>query len=222
MDKKNEHPHFFPALTTEHLVMQTAVGATLSEIQSRASMFLTILTGSLIAMGFATQSMDVFVPFVATVLPAIFVMGALTVLRLTDISMENSTAYVAIARIHNMYRTFGPEAAEFFDVRLGRWPENLGNPALRLGSFVAYWTSAAAMIAAIDALVGGAGVTLLLRLAAGAGLGLSLLAGAVFAAAVLAAFFYYQRLRIAEITRLAAQLHARERRRVPASSKPEA
>ncbi|HET7715609.1 MAG TPA: hypothetical protein VFK86_08265, partial [Bauldia sp.] len=120
-------------------------------------------------------------------------------LRLTDISMESSTACVAIARIRTMYRSLGPEAAEFFDARLGRWPENMGNPALRLGSFIAYWTSAAAMIAAIDALVGAAGVALLLKLAAGVDLWPSLLAGAVFAAGVLAAFFYYQRFRIAEV-----------------------
>lgn len=220
MDQNDRNDSFLAALSTEHFMMQTAVGAALSEIQSRASMFLAVLTGSLIAMGFAMQSTDVLVPFVATVLPAVFIMGALTVLRLTDVSTESSTAYVAIARIRARYRALGPEAAEFFDPRLGRWPENPGNPALRLGSFVAYWTSAAAMIAAIDALVGAAGVTLLLKLTAGAGLALSLLAGAIFAAIVLAAFFYYQRLRIAEVTRLAGQVHAKERRRVPASTTP--
>jgi hypothetical protein len=84
----------------------------------------------------------------------------------------------------------------------------MGNPAMRLGNFVAYWTSAAAMIAAIDALVGAATVALLLKLAAGAGLAISLAAGAIFAAAVLAAFFYYQRRRIVELTWLAKETHA--------------
>jgi hypothetical protein len=63
---------------------------------------------------------------------------------------------------------------------------------------------------------------LLLKFAAGTGLGPSLLAGALFAAVVLVAFFYYQRLRIGEVTQLAAEMHAKERRRVPASSRSEA
>ena len=208
MDAKDHHAVFFTALTTEHFVMQTAIGATLGETQSRASMFLGILTGSLIAMGFATQSMDILVPYIATVFPAVFVMGAVTVLRLTDISMESSVAHIAIARARHQYRRLGPEASAFFDARLGRWPENIGNPAMRLGNFVAYWTSAAAMVAAIDALVGAATVALLLKLAAGAGLAVSLIAGAIFAAIVLVAFYFYQRKRIAELSWLAKETHA--------------
>jgi hypothetical protein len=38
----------------------------------------------------------------------------------------------------------------------------------------------------------------------------------------LVAFFYYQRLRVAEFTRLAVRVHANERRRVPPPGKPEA
>jgi len=208
MDDNDHHAKFFTALTTEHFVMQTAIGATLGEAQSRAGMFLSLLTGSLIAMGLASQSMDILLPYIATVFPAVFVMGAVTVLRLTDISMESSMAHITIARAHHRYRRLGPEAAAFFDARLGRWPENMGNPAMRLGNFVAYWTSAAAMVAAIDALVGAATVALLLKLAAGAGLAISLAAGAIFAAVVLAAFFYYQRQRIAELSWLAKETHA--------------
>jgi hypothetical protein len=204
MDKNDQDPAFFSAVTTEHLAMQAAIGAALSEAQARATMFIGVLTGSLIGMGFATRSMEVLIPFIATVLPAVFVMGALTVLRLTDISVESSMAYIAIAKVRRHYRARGSEAAAFFETRLGRWPENKSNPATRLGSFVAYWTSAAAMVAAIDALVGAAAVTLLLRLGAGAWLFVSLIAGATFAVAVLIAFFRYQKQRVRELARLAA------------------
>jgi hypothetical protein len=207
MDAKDHDAEFFSALTTEHFVMQSQVGATLSEAQSRAGMFLSVLTGALIAMGFTMRSLDVLLPFVATVLPAVFVMGVVTVLRLTDISIESSSAYIVITKIRRHYRSLGPQAATFFEARLGRWPENSeGNPATRLGSFIAYWTSAAAMIAAIDALVGAAAITLLLKLGAGAGLPISLLAGAALAVVVLFAFFYYQKLRIIELVRLAGEV----------------
>jgi hypothetical protein len=206
MDTREQESAFFTAVTTEHFVMQTAIGATLSEAQQRASMFISVLTGGLVAMGFVTQANEILLPFAATVLPAVFVMGVITVLRLTDISMENSMAHIAIARARRHYRSLSPQAEAFFTSRLGRWPENAKDPALRAGSFLAYWTSAASMVAAIDALVGAAAVTLLLRLGAGAGLLISLLAGGALAAAVLVAFFYYQRRRIFEVSRLAKEL----------------
>jgi hypothetical protein len=218
MGAKNQESDFFAAVTTEHFVMQTNVSATLSEAQSRAGMFTSVLTGTLIAMGFTTQSMDVLVPFVATVLPAVFIMGAITVLRLTDISMESSVAHIGIARIRRQYRSLGTEAESFFDARLGRWPENISNPSIRLGSFVAYWTSAAAMVAVIDALVGASAVTLLLKLGADLGLLTSLLAGGAFGVAVLLAFFYYQKLRIAELNRLAKEVQAYPRIRARLAS----
>jgi hypothetical protein len=41
-------------------------------------------------MGFASQSRDAFVPFVATVLPALFVLGMFTVVRLVETGVENA------------------------------------------------------------------------------------------------------------------------------------
>jgi hypothetical protein len=205
MDETEQHKAFLAALTTEHVVLQTSIQASMSEIWSRANMFIGALSGALVAMGFATHSNDVFLPFVATVLPAIFVLGVLTVLRLTDISIENANAEVGIARVHREYRKLGPEAQAFFEPRFGRWPESPRNPALRLGSFIAYWTSAASMIAALNALVASAGVTLVLHLGLAVGLPVSMLAGAALAAALLIAFYYYQKLRIGELDRYAKE-----------------
>jgi len=188
------------AMTTEHFVMQGCVNNAVSEGGSRANMYLGVLSGALVAMGFATQAEAIFVPFVATVLPAIFVMGIFTVLRLVDISIDSTKALIAISRIHRYYRGLGAEAAEVFDVRMGRWPET-SNTADRLGTLVAYWTSAASMIAAINALVGAAGLTLLLHLALERDLLASIFAGAVAAIALLFAFHQLQRMRVTEIDR---------------------
>lgn len=43
---------FLTALTTEHFVLQTAAGATVSEAATRASLYLLSLSSSLVAMGF--------------------------------------------------------------------------------------------------------------------------------------------------------------------------
>jgi hypothetical protein len=198
MDAKDDRSVLLRAMTTEHFVMQGAIDAALSEAQSRASIFIGALSGALIAMGLATQSEAIFLPFVATVLPAIFVMGVFTVLRLVDVSVETARAEIRIATIWRFYRSLGGEAEALFSPKLGRWPEGNENPALRLGLFVAYWTSAAAMIAAIDALVGAAGIVLLLHLAVGINLIVAILTGVAVALALLAAFHYLQKMRIAE------------------------
>lgn len=190
------------AMTTEHFVMQSSMSSAVNEGGSRANMYLGVLSGALVAMGFATQAEAIFVPFVATVLPAIFVMGIFTVLRLVDVSIDSTKALITISRIHCYYRALGGDAAEVFDVRMGRWPET-SNPADRLGTLVAYWTSAASMIAAINSLVGAAGLTLVLHLALERDLLASIFAGAVAAVALLFAFHQLQRMRVTEIERFA-------------------
>jgi hypothetical protein len=203
-----EKQHLISALTTEHLVLQSALNNAVNEQNARSSMYLAVLSGTIVAMGFATQAEGIFLPFVATVLPAVFVMGALTVLRLIDIGIESAMAEVGIARIRQCYRGLGGEAETAFDVRFGRWPESESNPALRLGEFLAYWTSAAAMIAAINALVGGAAVTLILHLAFGLSLVLGIALGAVATIAVLIGFYQLQKLRISEADRFAHETAA--------------
>jgi hypothetical protein len=42
---------FLTALTTEHFVLQTAAGATVSEAATRASLYMPSLSSSLVAMG---------------------------------------------------------------------------------------------------------------------------------------------------------------------------
>lgn len=191
------------ALTAEHFAMQGAIGNAVNEGNSRSNMYLAVLSGALVAMGFSTQSETVFLPFIATVFPAVFLMGALTVLRLVDISVESAMAYIAIARIRDRYRTLSEEAVDVFKKEMGRWPEGVSNPDLRLGAFFGYWTSAAAMVATIDAFVGAGTLTLILHLGLGWNLWIGLVVGAVFCASVLSLFHQYQKLRIAENDRFA-------------------
>lgn len=186
------------ALTAEHFAMQSAVGNAVNEGNSRSSMYLAVVSGALVAMGFSTQSEAAFLPFIATVFPAVFLMGALTVLRLIDISAESAMAYIAIARIRERYRALGQEAADVFKTEMGRWPEGVSNPALRLGSFFGYWTSVAAMVAAIDAFVGASALTLILHLGLSWSLPVGLVFGAAFLGVTLTLFHLYQKLRIAE------------------------
>jgi hypothetical protein len=192
MDEKERRAAVLSALTTEHFVLQTAASATVTESASRASIYILALSSSLVAMGFAVQSPEAFAPFIASVLPAVFVLGLFTIVRLVDVTVENQQYLREIARIRGYYRTLLPEAAEYFAAEHGRWPEAPATPSLRLGRTIASLTTTGTMVAFINAFVADAGVTLLVHRALGAGIGVALLLGAGTALALVLAFYAYQ------------------------------
>ena len=160
MDDKERQAAFLTALTTEHFVLQTAAGATVSEAAARASLYMLSLSSSLVAMGFASHSQDIFLALAAAVLPAVFVLGVFTIYRLIDTGIENQQYMTGIARIRGYYRTLTPEAAVYFSAASGRWPESPA-PSGHLGPLVAFLSTAATMISFINSMVAGAGVALL-------------------------------------------------------------
>ncbi|HEY0555965.1 MAG TPA: hypothetical protein VGG20_17070 [Thermoanaerobaculia bacterium] len=160
MDDKERQAAFLTALTTEHFVLQTAAGATVSEAAARASLYMLSLSSSLVAMGFASRSQEVFMALAGAVLPALFVLGLFTVYRLIDTGIENQQYLTGIARIRGYYRTLTPEAAVYFSAASGRWPESPA-PSGRFGPLVAFLSTAATMISFINSMVAGAGVALL-------------------------------------------------------------
>ena len=195
-DEKDRHSAFMSALTTEHFVLQTAANATVSEAAARASLYVFSLSSSLVAMGFASQSAGVFLPFAAAILPAMFVLGIFTVVRLVDSGIENQQCLAGIARIRGYYRSLTPDAAVYFSAESGRWPESHSAPPLRFGVLAAISTTAASMIAFINSIVAGAGVALLAShflVRDPTVFALSL--GAVTALVALVAFLAYQRWR---------------------------
>ena len=191
---------FMSAMTTEHFVLQSAIGTTNGEMSARASMYVFALSSTLVAMGFAVQSSEAFVPFVATVLPALFLLGVLTAMRMVDILAENLQAYIGIARIRAYYRTLGDDAQVNFAASTGRWPEATGSaPSLRMGQLIGYVTSSATVIASVNTIVGAAGVVLLLRHILGVRTAVALPIGGLCATALLLLFYFYQRFRISEL-----------------------
>jgi hypothetical protein len=92
MDDKERHSAFMSALVTEHYVPQAAASATVSEAAARASLYVYSLSSCLVAMGFASRSSEVFRPFAAAVLPAVFILGIFTIARLVDTGIEYQQA----------------------------------------------------------------------------------------------------------------------------------
>lgn len=183
------------ALTTEHFVLQTAANATYADASARSSLYVFALSSSVVAMGFMSQSPDLFPAFVAIVLPAIFLMGILTVVRLVDSALENNQYLAGIARIRAYYRTLSPDAEVHFAQRTGRWPEG-PSPSLGLGTVMAFLGTTASTIAFINNVVAGVGVALLVdALADGDVLVPAVLSGLLVVAVLMLAFFMFQRWR---------------------------
>ena len=186
------------ALTTEHFVLQTATSTTYTEASARSSLYVMALSSSLVAMGFLANSPEAFVPFAATVLPALFVLGVFTVVRLVETALESMHYLAGIAHIRAFYRGLGPGAAQQFSAERGRWPE-VKSPAERLGPVAAFFGTTATMIAVINNVVAGAGVALLIHLVApSASRSLYAAAGVLVAAVLTWAFYAYQRWRFAD------------------------
>ncbi len=150
MNEKAPPSAFISALTTEHYVLQSALSGNTSEVGTRASLYLFSLSSSLVALGFASRSPELFVPFVAIVLPALFILGLFTAVRLVDSKLEGIVYLNGIARIRQYYRTLTPEASEHFSPQSGRWPENESWPALRMGPTIGLITTTASMVAFLN------------------------------------------------------------------------
>ena len=192
---------FVSALTTEHYVLQSAVTGNTSEVGTRASLYLFSLSSTLVAVGFVSRSPELFVPFVAIVLPAVFILGLFTAVRLVDSNLEGILYLNGIARIRRYYRTLGGDADEVFSREFGRWPENHSWPALRLGPSIGLITTTASMIAFLNSVVAGVGLAMLVGEVVGEHRRLVLsLVGAGVALALMALFYWYQKWRFDSTT----------------------
>ena len=201
MNEQQPSPAFISALSTEHYVLQSAISGNTSEVGTRASLYLFSLSSSLVALGFASRSPELFEPFVAIVLPALFILGLFTAVRLVDSNLEGMLYLSSIARIRRYYRTLGPAAAEYFSPESGRWPENPSWPALHTGLFLGLITTTASVVALLNSIVAGVGVAML----AGGLLRerrtvVASLIGAGVALVLMAIFFVYQKRRFDSMT----------------------
>lgn len=201
MDQRAKEQAFMSALVTEHFVQQSAASATISESSSRASLYLLSLSSSLVALGFAAQSKQAFPYFAAGILPAIFILGIFSFVRITDTAMANLNSLQAIVGIRNYYADLVPEAAKFFGKRDVKDDAATALTFLGLSrSWMNALFSMASTLAAINSLVAGVGVVVLLVSIFGIGsLGAGVFIGALLVIVLMVAAVAYQLRRYAEM-----------------------
>jgi hypothetical protein len=157
----DEHPQpgqaFMSALVTEHFVLQSARSTTTSEAVGRSAVYLACVSSSLVAFGFFAAATHRLAPVVATVLPALIILGLFTFVRLVETAVQDTVLDQRVAAIRHYYATLDPAAAALFPSR-----EDLmasGRPTSTGKSFAMpemFFTSAS-MIAAVNGIVIAAG-----------------------------------------------------------------
>ena len=86
-----------------------------SEQIGRGSIYMGAVSSVLITLGFLAQVVTRLDPFVAALLPALFVLGELTFAALVRNTIENLVLLEQMQRIRGYYRGLVPEASQFFD-----------------------------------------------------------------------------------------------------------
>ena len=114
MEQQAREQAFISALTTEQFVLQAARSANVGEMTGRGTIYMGAVSGSLIALGFLAQVVSRLDPFVAAVLPAVFLLGEFTFAALVRNTLENLVLLRQMQRIRGYYRTLVPEADQFF------------------------------------------------------------------------------------------------------------
>jgi hypothetical protein len=180
-------------LTTEHFVLQGARAATISESTGRATMFLSSVSGGLVALGLVTTASHVgtaFYAFALVLLPTLAFVGLVTFERVLQSGIEDQGYARRIALLRGYYFDNAPELTGY----LLSVP-----PAERLhvqGLWGGRWQglrTVAGMVGVITAVLAGSTAAVAAALVSGHSLAAALISGAVVALAALVALMRFQR-----------------------------
>jgi hypothetical protein len=149
------------ALTTEHFGLAGARAQTTGESSSRAALYISSVSSTLVALGFIGQITDVgdtFNIFALTALPTLYILGLFTFVRVVENGVEDMMLGRAINRIRNYYLELAGEERRYFmlsghDDAIGVM-QNMGVALERRQQFF----TTGSMIAVINSVVGGAAV----------------------------------------------------------------
>ena len=187
-------PRLGPAVTfasTEHFNLQTARAITVSEANGRASIYLSVLSSSLIALAFVGQTYRLgmaFHAFALILLPALAFVGAVTFLRLVQASLEDLAFAHRIALLRDFYLRLSPELAPYLVVLRENDPGSRATP----GGWQLTLTTAG-MVGVVNSIVVAACGGLALSALGVASLGIPLAAGALAGAGAFALHLRHHR-----------------------------
>lgn len=177
-------------LSTEHWSLLASRQLAWSESFSRATMFLTVLTGSIVALALAAQASGFgrdFVLFALAILPIVLFVGVATVVRLGDSNYHDAQCVIGMNRIRGAYLELAPDLEPYFvmsahdDVRGVELTMGVPTTNTALHSLA----STPAVVGILTSVVGGV-IAALLGHQAGAGTAVAVLCGVLGFALVFA------------------------------------
>ena len=104
-------------ITTEHYNLQGARSATVSEATGRANLYLSSISGTLVALGIITQTIktgDAFYLFSLVLLPSLLFVGIVTFVRILETTIEDINYGRGINRLRHYYLELLPEMRNYF------------------------------------------------------------------------------------------------------------
>jgi hypothetical protein len=180
-------------ITTEHFVLQGARAATISESTGRAAMFLSAVSGGLVALGLiatASRVGSAFYAFGLALLPTLALVGLMTFQRVLQSGIEDHGYARRISRLRGFYFERVPQLTKY----MPRVPaqEGISARGLSHGRGQGFLTTAG-MVAVVTAVLVGGFAGLLCSVLFEHRPAPALSAGAVVAVAALVALTEYQR-----------------------------
>jgi len=182
---------FEAGLANEYFALSGLRSSSIAEAGTRATLFFTTLTGTVLALGFLAGTTSAVVPVAYAALPIVILLGLLSFLRLVDISVEDVGALRAINRIRTYYAGLVPEGTEYFPAP---GQKQAINELVDIGERRAPWRAAltiAATVGVMDALVTGASLAFALS-HLGTPTALAVVVGVIAALAIIWGMFVYQ------------------------------
>jgi hypothetical protein len=104
-------------LATEHWSLLATRSMSWNEAFARANMFLTLLTGSIVALALVAQATSFgegFVLFAILILPVVLFVGLATYIRLLEINNEDYVWVKGMNRLRGAYLELDPQLASYF------------------------------------------------------------------------------------------------------------
>jgi hypothetical protein len=110
-------PNALQILTTEHWSLLAARSLVYTEAMSRTSIFIAALTGSVVALAFVGQATEFgsgFAAFALVLLPVVYFLGFVTIVRLSQVNREDALWVAGMNRIRHAYVELAPELEPYF------------------------------------------------------------------------------------------------------------
>jgi hypothetical protein len=191
-------PNALQILMTEHWSLLAARGLVYTEAMSRTSIFIAALSGAVVALALVAQANDFgsgFVAFALVLLPVVYFLGFVTIVRLAQVNLENARWVQGMNRIRNAYLELEPELEPYFVT--SKYDDDAGVlrsavPGIDPNPHYQAFVAAPGVVAVLDSVVAGASVGI-----AGIGLDIgivwSLVLGVVSFTASIAFFLIWAR-----------------------------